>query len=82
VSELDGATDATGTVTGTYLHGIFASGESRRALLGWLAARGGRTPRPEWGTGGSPAERWDRLADIVAGALDLKAVGRLVGVSL
>jgi adenosylcobyric acid synthase len=81
-SEPDGATDATGTVTGTYLHGILASGAARRALLGWLAARTGRAPRPGWGAGGARSDRWDRLADIVAGALDLKAVGRLVGVSL
>jgi adenosylcobyric acid synthase len=82
VRQLDGATDGAGIVTGTYLHGLFASGEARRALLGWLAARAGRTPRPEWGATGSSGERWDRLADIVAGALDLKAVGRLVGISL
>ena len=78
----DGATDATGTVTGTYLHGLFASGAVRRAVLGWLARRAGRAPRPAWGVAGAGSARWDRLADIVAGALDLKAVGRLVGVSL
>jgi len=81
-NELDGATDATGTVTGTYLHGIFASGAARRALLGWLAERAGRAPRPEWGAGGARSDRWDRLADIVAGAVDLKAVGRLAGIPL
>ena len=81
-SEPDGATNATGTVTGTYLHGIFASGAARRALLGWLAARAGHAPRPEWGADGARSVRWDRLADIVAGALDLKAIGRLVDLSL
>jgi hypothetical protein len=30
---------------------------------------------------GSRRDRWDRLADIVAGALDVKAIGRLVGVA-
>ena len=82
VEDRDGATDRTGTVTGTYLHGIFESGAARRALLGWLAARAGRAARPEWGDGGLQRGRWDRLADIVAAALDVKAVGQLVGVSL
>jgi adenosylcobyric acid synthase len=82
VEDRDGAADATGTVTGTYLHGIFQSGAARRALLGWLAARSGSAVRPEWGQGDTARGRWDRLADIVAGALDVKAVGRLVGISL
>jgi adenosylcobyric acid synthase len=81
VDDRDGATDATGTVTGTYLHGIFESGAARRALLHWLAARVECAARPEWGEMGSRRDRWDRLADIVAGALDIKAIGRLVGVA-
>jgi adenosylcobyric acid synthase len=79
VDEPEGVADATGTVTGTYLHGILASGAVRRALLGWLAARAGRAPRPEWGESGSRGARWDRLADIVARTVDVKAVGELVG---
>ncbi|HEX9818012.1 MAG TPA: cobyric acid synthase [Methylomirabilota bacterium] len=79
VDDFDGAANATGTVTGTYLHGLFASGGARRALLGWLAARVGRAPLPEWGRSGRCSGRWDRLADIVAGAVDLQAIGRLAG---
>jgi adenosylcobyric acid synthase len=79
VADADGAADATGTVTGTYLHGLFAGGGARRALLGWLAARAGRAPRPEWGAAGARAARWDRLADVVAAAVDVRAVGALVG---
>jgi cobyric acid synthase len=82
VDELDGAVDATGTVTGTYLHGVLGSGAVRRALLGWLAARAGRAPLPEWGESGSRGARWDRLADIVARAVHVKAVGELAGRSL
>jgi adenosylcobyric acid synthase len=82
VDDRDGAADATGTVTGTYLHGLFESGAVRRALLDWLAARAGCAGRPEWGEMGSRRDRWDRLADVVAGALDVKAIGRLVGVAL
>jgi len=63
----------------SYLHGLFASGGARRALLGWLAARAGRAPLPAWGRSGSRGRRWDRLADIVAGAVDLQAIGKLAG---
>jgi adenosylcobyric acid synthase len=76
--ELDGASDANGAVTGTYLHGIFASGPVRRSLLSWLAARARRPARADWGEAGARPRRWDRLADVVAGSLDVKAIGRLV----
>jgi adenosylcobyric acid synthase len=74
--DVDGA--ALGSVAGTYLHGLFATGAFRRALLAWLAARAGRAPRAEWGTTPPPVARWDRLADLVGAAIDLEAVGRLV----
>jgi adenosylcobyric acid synthase len=75
---LEGVGDATGAVTGTYLHGIFASGAVRRSLLTWLAARDGRAAHPGWGEARSRAGRWDRLADIVAASLDIRAIDRLV----
>src|SRR5205823_349204 len=74
---LDGA--VVGSVCGTYLHGVLASGEVRRALLGWLAARAGRAAHAGWGSAAPRLARWDRLADIVAGALDVAAIGKLVG---
>jgi adenosylcobyric acid synthase len=77
--DLDGASDAAGTVTGTYLHGIFASGAVRRSLLAWLAARAGRPAHPEWGEGGARPRRWDRLADVVAASVDVETISRLVG---
>jgi adenosylcobyric acid synthase len=82
VEDLDGASEGEGTVTGTYLHGLLASGPVRRALLTWLAARAGRPADPTWGAAGSRAGRWDRLADVVAASLDVKAIGRLVGRAL
>ncbi len=82
IDDPDGASDARGNVTGTYLHGIFASGAIRRSLLAWLAARAGRPTHPRWGEAGSRPRRWDRLADIVAGAVDLKTLGTLVGRAL
>jgi adenosylcobyric acid synthase len=77
--DLDGAIDDSGGVAGTYLHGVFASGAVRRAVLRWLAARAGRPAHPAWGAAGSRSRRWDRVADVVAASLDLEAIGRLVG---
>jgi adenosylcobyric acid synthase len=79
---VDGASDGAGRVTGTYLHGLLASGALRRALLTWLAARAGHPADPAWGAAGSRAWRWDRLADVVGGSVDVKTIGRLVGRAL
>jgi adenosylcobyric acid synthase len=68
-----------GSVTGTYLHGVLSGGAVRRALLGWLAARARRAAHPEWGSAMPRRARWDRLADIVAAAVDVGAVGKLLG---
>jgi hypothetical protein len=67
VSERDGALSDTGNVLGTYLHGLFANGTLRRALLVDLAARRGVTADPRWETSTTAAEGYDRLADVVAG---------------
>ena len=77
--DLDGATVADGAVTGTYLHGLFASGAMRKSLLTWLAARAERPAHDGWGEAGARPRRWDRLADIVAASVDLAAIGKLVG---
>jgi len=61
---------------GTYLHGCFASGALRRALLTAAAVRRGVAPVSRWGAD-TLADRYDRLADRVAAALDLDALGRL-----
>src|SRR5207249_8453121 len=53
-----------GTVVGTYLHGCFASGALRRALLTAAASRRGVGPDPRWGAA-VLADRYDRLEDRV-----------------
>jgi adenosylcobyric acid synthase len=72
------ATDGTrvGTVLGTYLHGCLGSGPLRRALLEAAARGRGVAADPRWG-GDVFADRYDRLADQVAAALDLDALARL-----
>ena len=77
--EADGAMNASGTVVGTYLHGLFANDGLRRALLVHLAARKGLAPDPRWGQPAGP-DRYDRLADVVVGALDLTLLARLLRV--
>jgi adenosylcobyric acid synthase len=82
VQQLDGAASADGNVVGTYLHGLLANDELRRALLSYLAERRGVAPDPRWGTPSSASERYDRLADIVGASCDLGAIGKLVGLDL
>jgi adenosylcobyric acid synthase len=72
---------ADGAVTGTYLHGLFADDALRGALLRGLAERTGRTPDPRWGRARRAGERYDRLADHVAAAVDVAAVAKLVGLA-
>jgi adenosylcobyric acid synthase len=79
VNQFDGATNMAGNVIGTYLHGLFANASLRRAFLVHLAARKGERPDDRWGAGESAADRYDRLADIVGAAIDVRGVAKLVG---
>jgi adenosylcobyric acid synthase len=79
--ERDGAVSQDGMVTGTYLHGLFANDDLRGAILCEVATRAGRTPDPRWGSARPAMARYDRLADIVADAVDVSAVAKLVGLS-
>ena len=79
--ERDGAVSADGVVMGTYLHGLFANDALRGAVLREVARRAGRTPDPRWGSPRPAIARYDRLADVVADAVDVPAVAKLLGVS-
>ena len=79
VDARDGAVSADGVVTGTYLHGLFTNDDLRGAILREVAVRAGRTPDPRWGSARPAMARYDRLADIVADAVDVPAVAKLVG---
>jgi len=68
-----------GSIVGTYLHGLFASGPLRRSLLCFLARLRGRPADPRWGAPG--ADGYERLADIVGGALDMEAIAKLAELS-
>jgi len=77
VEEADGATNGRGNVVGTYMHGLFANDILRRAVLGHLAGRKGLEPDARWGRPRG-VDRYDRLADVVGGAIDLGLLARLL----
>ena len=77
VDDPEGAMNARGNVVGTYLHGLFADGALRRSLLCLLAELRGRPADARWGA--PDADRYERLADIVGGALDMPAIAKLAG---
>ena len=58
-----------GDVAGTYVHGLFEGEAARAALVQSLVARRGfETPAPE----GVLEDAYDRLADVLESALDLR----------
>jgi adenosylcobyric acid synthase len=77
--EAEGARDGQGRVMGTTLHGLFEADTFRTAYLTMVARLRGR----DFSAAGVsfPAARqaqFDRLADLVAGHLDLDALDRLI----
>ena len=70
----DGATE--GSVFGTYLHGLFDSGELVNRLAGWLAERKGiRIPEQKAENRAAYRNRqYDLLADAVRDSLDMKTI--------
>src|SRR5207245_164443 len=77
VDDREGAMGARGNVVGTYRHGLFADAALRRSLLCLLAELRGRPAHARWGA--PDADRYERLADIVGGALDMPAIAKLAG---
>ena len=74
----DGSTDGAvqGNVFGTYLHGLFDTGELTVQLANWLAARKGiEIPAAEPGDRAAYRQRqYDLLADAVRQSIDLNAI--------
>ena len=73
---LEGATDKTGRVCGTYLHGIFAMDEFRRAFLGELGASTDENASYE----ASVDETLDLLASHLETYLDIDMLVGIAGV--
>ena len=73
--ELDGALDASGSVMGTYIHGLFHNGELRTAMLNELARRKG-VSLPDVTNELDLDREYDKLADWVRSSLDMDQIGR------
>jgi len=85
VDEPEGAVSADGLVFGTYVHGLFENDVIRQALVAWLQARRAAStragsPRPPPAEASTdPYERW---ADVLEAALDLRAIFEAGGITL
>jgi len=77
VESLDGAVDASGRVWGTYLHGLFDSGDLRRA---WLRSLGWSPSDQEVDVATVRQAAYDRLAAAVRASLDVERVRRIAGI--
>jgi adenosylcobyric acid synthase len=85
VDEPEGAVSADGLIFGTYLHGLFENDVMRQALVAWLRARGAAPTRA--GSPGSAraavsADPYERWADVLEAALDLRAIFTAGGITL
>ncbi|MCI0849168.1 MAG: cobyric acid synthase CobQ, partial [Chloroflexi bacterium] len=78
--DLEGAMDASGSVMGTYIHGLFHNGELRGAMLQELARRKGVT-LPEVTAEMDQDREYDKLADWVRSSIDMDLVYRVSGLS-
>ena len=76
----EGALDASGSVMGTYIHGLFHNGELRSAMLLELARRKG-VSLPDASSGVDLDREYDRLADWVRSSMDMDLIYRLSGLS-
>ena len=78
----DGRTDgcAAGNVFGSYLHGLFDTGEATAKLADWLCARKGIRPAEAAPISHAVLQEreFDRLAGAVRGALDMDAIYRMM----
>lgn len=86
VERPDGATDPTGMVLGTYVHGLFHNADLRSAILRRLARwKGVELPRAAVGkeAGGIhfQDDQYDKLAALLRDNLDMELVYRLTGLS-
>ncbi|OLT01976.1 cobyric acid synthase CobQ [Pseudonocardia sp. CNS-004] len=78
---LDGEGSDAGTVLGTHWHGLLENDGFRRAFLGRVAARAGRTgfvPAPDTSFAAHRTAQLDLLADLVEEHIDIRALEHVV----
>lgn len=72
----DGSIDGSGTVVGTYLHGLFENANVRRALMIYLTEKKGIEYLPEPVM--SEEEAYEELAGVVESCLDMEKIYRII----
>ncbi len=72
----DGSIDESGTVVGTYLHGLFENENIRHALMIYLAEKKGVEYHPEAVT--TEEEAYDELAEVVESCLDMNKIYEII----
>ena len=77
---MEGAIDSSGSVMGTYIHGLFHNGGLRDAMLRELARRKGVT-LPDASSELDSDREFDKLADWVRSSVDMDLVYRISGLS-
>ena len=76
----EGALDASGSVLGTYIHGLFHNGELRTEILKELARRKG-VSLLDTSSGLDLDREYDKLADWVRSSMDMDLIYRVSGLS-
>ena len=71
----DGCLSDSGTIMGTYLHGLFQDQPVRHAFIAWLAHQKGAVPQLY--SVGSRDEQYDRLAELLQSHLDIPDLFRI-----
>ena len=77
---LEGALGSSGSVMGTYIHGLFHNGALRSAMLGELARRKGVT-LPDTASEIDVDREFDKLADWVRSSVDMDLIYRVSGLN-
>ncbi|MDY0385578.1 MAG: cobyric acid synthase [Methanolobus sp.] len=72
----DGSIDESGTVVGTYLHGLFENENIRRALMTYLTEKKGVEYHPETVT--TEDEAYEELANVIESCLDMEKIYKLI----
>ncbi len=73
----DGAINSSGTVFGTYMHGLFHNTGFRRNLLNCLRRQSG-LQEIQYGIAADKEAEYDKLAELVRGSLDMDLVYRII----
>ena len=74
----DGTIDSSGYILGTYIHGLFHNSSLRKAVLEGLAERKGVSLSAS-GELEPKGDKYDKLAGLVRGSLDMSLVYRIMG---